>query len=251
MIARSRNHARCLLVWASLTALVLPAQVLALDDLLSATVVLEHQAVATQRFDQLLVWLCSGLVVGCGAWWWLASSLVVLDTARGRVGSRQWGCPAILRRWLLIACGVAVVGSVAAAPAYAVPVADPTRPYPAGEVESQVGSDLPPGRAITGLPLPDRVGIADTVDHQRSARAGTGLVAPANSGSRTPEQFVTVRPGDHLWAIAARMHGPDAHSDAIDSSWRALYELNRHVIGPDPDLIHPGLRLRLPGAGQE
>jgi nucleoid-associated protein YgaU len=43
----------------------------------------------------------------------------------------------------------------------------------------------------------------------------------------------TVRPGDTLSAIAGR-HG---------TSWQALYAANRAVIGGDPDLIVPGLRL--------
>ena len=250
-MGRSRNHARCFLVWASLTALVTLGQVLALQDLLSAATALERDVLATQRFDQLLVWLCSGIVVGCGAWWWLASSLVVLDAVRGRTGCRPRGCPAILRRWLLIACGVAVVGSVAAAPSVASPVADPSRPSPDGETQSSLGSDLIQRRAITGLPLPDRVGIAHIVDLRSLAQAGPRVFAPRRSGSRVPERSVTVRLGDSLWVIASREVGRTAHPDAIDKSWRALYELNRHVIGQDPDLIHPGLRLRLPGAGQE
>ena len=48
----------------------------------------------------------------------------------------------------------------------------------------------------------------------------------------------TVRPGDTLSGIAARLH--------VAGGWPALYERNRAVIGPDPDLIRPGQVLRLP-----
>jgi resuscitation-promoting factor RpfA len=58
----------------------------------------------------------------------------------------------------------------------------------------------------------------------------------------------TVRPGDTLWGIAAAHLPPGWRSPAtIDRYWRQLYHANRAVVGPDPDLIHPGTRLRVPG----
>jgi len=33
---------------------------------------------------------------------------------------------------------------------------------------------------------------------------------------------------------------------AVEARWRAIYRLNRDVIGRDPDLIRPGQRLVLP-----
>lgn len=42
-----------------------------------------------------------------------------------------------------------------------------------------------------------------------------------------------VRPGESLWAIAAE-------------GWPRLHRLNRDRLGPDPDVVHPGTRLRLP-----
>lgn len=262
MDARSRNHARCLLIWASLTALVSVAQVLALDALFSTSDALQRGGLGAQRFDQLLVGWCAMLMVGCGAWSWAAGSLVVLDAARGRIGSRPLGCPAVLRRGLLLACGVAVVGSVGTTGAYAGPVPDAPRGHPAAEAESRLASDLA-RRAITGLPLPERVGIGEGLAHPhphphprpRPTPSGTKLPAAADPrlGTTEPsaEQFVVVRPGDSLWKIAVQALGEDTHPASIESWWRDLYELNRPVIGPDPDLIHPGLRLRLPGVGQE
>jgi len=47
----------------------------------------------------------------------------------------------------------------------------------------------------------------------------------------------TVVQGDSLSKIA-RQHG--------DFTWQQLYELNRETIGSNPNLIHPGLKLRLP-----
>ena len=48
----------------------------------------------------------------------------------------------------------------------------------------------------------------------------------------------TVRDGDSLSVIAARLH--------INGGWPALYKLNRGVIGPNPGRIHQGQVLRLP-----
>ncbi|MBO1419094.1 LysM peptidoglycan-binding domain-containing protein, partial [Streptomyces sp. FH025] len=48
----------------------------------------------------------------------------------------------------------------------------------------------------------------------------------------------TVRENDTLGDLAVDLDVP--------GGWPALYELNREAIGEDPDLIQPGLVLRLP-----
>jgi LysM repeat protein len=60
---------------------------------------------------------------------------------------------------------------------------------------------------------------------------------------------ITVATGDSLWTIAARQLPGGSGDGAIDASWRAWYAANRAVIGPDPDVILPGQRLRAPGTG--
>ena len=56
---------------------------------------------------------------------------------------------------------------------------------------------------------------------------------------------VTVRPGDCLWDIARRRL---AHPTPIRvaADWPRWWRNNRAVIGPDPDLVMPGQRLRPP-----
>ena len=63
--------------------------------------------------------------------------------------------------------------------------------------------------------------------------------APPAGGRRAParRRTYTVRPGDTLSEIAAGLGMSD---------WRPLYEANRGVIGPDPDLIRPGQVLTVP-----
>jgi len=57
---------------------------------------------------------------------------------------------------------------------------------------------------------------------------------PATAAAR-----YVVRPGDTLSGIAAALD--------VRGGWQALYETNRTVIGADPDVIHPGIVLVLPG----
>ncbi len=59
----------------------------------------------------------------------------------------------------------------------------------------------------------------------------------AATAQRAPRYVV--QPGDTLSSIAV------AH--AVRGGWQALYAANRRVIGPDPDVIHPGTVLVLPG----
>jgi hypothetical protein len=50
-------------------------------------------------------------------------------------------------------------------------------------------------------------------------------------------EFYTVRPGDTLSSIARTHH--------VSGGWGSLYNLNRHTIGSNPNVIHAGQRLRL------
>ncbi len=52
----------------------------------------------------------------------------------------------------------------------------------------------------------------------------------------------TVRPGDCLWDIAKRCYGHGAYCELI-------YHENRSVVGPDENLLVPGMRLYLPEVG--
>jgi nucleoid-associated protein YgaU len=80
----------------------------------------------------------------------------------------------------------------------------------------------------------------------------------ADEGPARPprDDVVRVRPGDCLWRIAARdlaHHRPgpatparEVGDAAVDHRWREIYAANRAVVGPDPDLLRPAERLRLP-----
>ncbi|KRF24196.1 hypothetical protein ASG95_06260 [Phycicoccus sp. Soil803] len=71
------------------------------------------------------------------------------------------------------------------------------------------------------------------------ARLVTGPSAPASTE-------VVVHRGDSLWTIARRDLGPGATDTEVAAAWPHWYAANRDVIGPDPDLLRPGQRLRAP-----
>jgi nucleoid-associated protein YgaU len=82
-------------------------------------------------------------------------------------------------------------------------------------------------RGVDGLRLPDRPLVA------------------ASEPERL-EQTVVVRRGDTLWAIARARLGSRADVASTAREVRRWHDANRDVIGPDPDLIHPGQRLDAP-----
>ena len=69
--------------------------------------------------------------------------------------------------------------------------------------------------------------------------ASTLSVAAAFVTGKRPAARYVVQPGDTLSGIAARF--------AVRGGWPALYAANRPLIGPDPDVVHPGTVLVLPG----
>ncbi|THJ05354.1 LysM peptidoglycan-binding domain-containing protein [Nocardioides sp.] len=127
------------------------------------------------------------------------------------MGSRRAGR---VRSTLVAACGVAALAG--------------TTTTAAAVGQDGLGSPQLPAHALDGLPLPDRV----TDGPRRTADQADAVVR--------------VRPGDSLWAIAARRLGPAADVADVATYWRRIHDLNAAVIGPDPDLVQPGQHLRLP-----
>ncbi len=64
--------------------------------------------------------------------------------------------------------------------------------------------------------------------------------APSSAGTSGTDQTYTVVSGDSLSKIAKHYYG-DANK------WHRIHEANRDQIS-NPDLIHPGQKLRIPGA---
>jgi nucleoid-associated protein YgaU len=175
--------------------------------------------------DEALVRLCVGALLCALAWGWLATLGVVAEAWRGLPGPGRVPMP--LRRLVLLCCGVVLVTPLTAASADERPA-----PRPA------------PRPAIAGLPLPDRA--------TGPARSPQPVTVPASHPAShrvmdpAAARTVVVRSGDCLWRLAAADLPDNASAARVTARWQAIHRLNAEVIGPDPDLIHPGQRLFLP-----
>lgn len=78
--------------------------------------------------------------------------------------------------------------------------------------------------------------VAEAQAAARVSAGGQGTARPAPP----PPKTYTVKPGDSLIKIARFVYGDS-------SRWRSIYEANKSIIGPDPNLIRPGQVLRIPG----
>jgi LysM repeat protein len=65
----------------------------------------------------------------------------------------------------------------------------------------------------------------------------TGPKAPPTASGQKQSQFYVVKAGDTLSKIASQFH--------VSGGWQSLYSMNRGVVGSNPNLIHPGLRLKV------
>jgi nucleoid-associated protein YgaU len=160
------------------------------------------------------------MTVWAAAWaaWLLAAYLVICIAACGLVTARRIHrreslvaalSPGLVRRLVAVALGA----GLATSGVVAVPAAGAERPHR--------GAAAGHHRATTA-----------SLDWPGMGRA----VHPVS-------RRVLVRPGDSLWSVAARALGRAATTPAIAAAWPAWWAANRRVVGPDPDLIHPGQRL--------
>jgi LysM repeat protein len=98
------------------------------------------------------------------------------------------------------------------------------------------------GMKGSARPVQANIRIASSTSSTSSTEvtlASTLSVAAAFVTGRRPAARYVVQPGDTLSGIAARF--------AVRGGWPALYAANRPLIGPDPDVVHPGTVLVLPG----
>lgn len=212
---------RCWLVWLSSTLVLLLVLAWLRPDLpLAGQPRLGTTAAgpAGPSFEMFLVRACA-LAAGLACvWLWVLTTVVAVLAAQGRGRSRVPGLPRLWRHLVLTACGVALVGTGSAA------------------VAAPDGTPAHDGSVLAGLPYPDRTG---------PDRTGPDRTGPDRTGCPA-EGLLVVRAGDTLWELARRQLAPGADHAAITRAWHRLYARNRAVIGADPDLIHPHLRLRVP-----
>jgi hypothetical protein len=106
---------------------------------------------------------------------------------------------------------------------------------PGGIAEAQ---SLDDDAVASGSTLPG----SDTQVHQADAAAMPQQQQPAYE----PATLRVVNPGDTLWAISQQRFQPNPTAEQIMNEVGRIYELNRDLIGDDPNLIFPGQELLLP-----
>ncbi|MER7490268.1 LysM peptidoglycan-binding domain-containing M23 family metallopeptidase [Streptomyces sp. NPDC126497] len=100
------------------------------------------------------------------------------------------------------------------------------------------------GGAALALPLLGATGAHAATPQTAPERTVQSLSASADAGQAAAEKggevrTYTVKAGDYLAKIAEAQH--------VDGGWKQLYADNREVIGDEPSLIHPGLKLSVDG----
>ncbi len=178
-----------------------------------------HLAAATGAdFPTALLGLLSLVQLVIGAW---VIGVVGLAQLSGSAAAVRAVTPRVLRGALF----ASTAGMLAIGPSHADRGAAPPRDHATASVTSH---------ELAGLPYPDR----PQSDRRRFERL-TG--AGGHSG-----HSVIVQPGDNLWVIARRSLPAEASDAVIARSCADWFEVNRHVIGPNPDLIIPHQRLISP-----
>lgn len=205
---------RCLAVWLTATLVLVAGLVVAAGP---ARQLLPPGR--EQPFEELLVGVCALALLAALGWLWCLTTVTVCQV----LGDRPPRRAGATRRLVLLACGAAIA-SGAVAPAAVADQGDRT--------------------TLAGLSVPDRA-VSQVVSRPPRPAPATPVAAP----DRPAAEDVEVRSGDSLWAIAAAHPVP---GESIHDRWRAIWEANEDLIGPDPDLIHPGQRLVLPaGAARD
>jgi nucleoid-associated protein YgaU len=207
---------------------------------------------------------------------WLAAAVAAAALARapgvlGRGARHAWRLlvPAMLRAGVVAVAGAQVAvpamatdqpgehsGADAASPPAVTVASMPvvgrpvttTAPSPPSAAAPQAGPTRPSPAQASSSPSPTRSPTAASSPPAPPATQSPGLRPRVGSPVTAAERpsTVTVRAGDSLWSIAARDLPGAPTVDDVAERWPQWYQQNRCTIGPDPNLIFPGMVLLAP-----
>ncbi|MFC9350996.1 LysM peptidoglycan-binding domain-containing protein [Arthrobacter sp. NPDC057013] len=204
-------------------------------------------------FDDLLGLLALAAGLAVIVWWLLslatAFAAALLERTGHLAAARATGrfSPVFMRRLALAALGVQLLGAPLA---QAADLPTATHSSSSGSSVSAAwaplearGPDLPAGRS------PDS-GELQPQWMPRVPAVQPGLVSPlparAPAEPAGARREIPVRAGESLWTIAARELGPGASEVEIAARWPLWYQVNRNIIGADPNALLPGQLLSPP-----
>lgn len=106
-------------------------------------------------------------------------------------------------------------------------------------LQGQAGSqDIQGPAGATGATGPAGAKGATGKTGKTGKTGGTGKTgSPGKPVSAGKSEFYTVKPGNTLSGIASQF--------GIKGGWQQLYSMNRGVVGSNPNVIHPGQRLKI------
>lgn len=226
MISLGHSHLpRCLGVWAGVLATGASVCALVAGDLQPLT------SPSTEAdLEAWLVAVAAAAIWLAACWAGVVTSVVCVQVLRDRSCAERvggsLGVPAPVRRLLLRACGVAVAGGLAG------------------------GLALSPAGATPGSLERERPAVS-----QAPAQAPAPAAAAVRQVAAVDVDRVVVRPGDSLWRIAeaelTRRHGAAPSDAEVAAYWPRIHAANRALVGPDPDLVRPGVPLVLPAPSSQ
>src|SRR5680860_1842553 len=164
-------------------------------------------------FEEALMGLCSVALVASCAWTILVTVLLLAEVVLRAAGFESTGARAIplvtARLCPRLARRIALAGCGV------VLTAGLTSPATADEAGQ-----------LDGLEMPDRI-------------------VGSRAGEPSPAR-VTVTTGEPPWSIAKAALPDQAGNAEITAAWQGIHRANAHLIGDDPDLIFPGMTLKIP-----
>ena len=172
-----------------------------------------------------------------------------LRRTRSRVGHGM--VPAVVRRAVAIALGLAVTTSALPAMASAATPQPVAAAMAEGTPSPAIGAVRDVGFRPTASVMPGGTVPAPAANFR--ATAPTVKVQPmldprpAMAARPLADEKVVVLRGDTLWSIAADHLAAGAPDSEIAAAWPQWYAANAAVIGPDPNLLRPGVELTIPG----